>query len=83
MFAFSCGCFSFEMAKENLGATWEYKYRVEIAAQRLPHYDSTECMIADRFTELTLESLIENKLPLPAIEYWMRLRRRDELTLLG
>ena len=76
MFAFSCGCFTLEMAKENLGATWEYKYRLEIASQKLPHYDSVECMIADRFQDFTLASLIENNLPLAAIEYWMRLRRK-------
>jgi hypothetical protein len=81
MFAFSCGCFTLEMAKENLGATWEYKYRLEIASQKLPHYDSAECMIADRFQELTLASLIENNLTLGAIEYWMRLRRRVGLIL--
>jgi hypothetical protein len=69
-------CFTMEMAKENLGATWEYKYRIEIAAQKLPHYDSAECMIADRFQDFTLETLIENNLPLAAIEYWMRLRRK-------
>jgi hypothetical protein len=77
MFAFSCGCFTLEMTKENLGATWEYKYRLEIASQKLPHYDSAECMIADRFRDLTLASLIENNLPLAAIEYWMRLRRKE------
>jgi hypothetical protein len=77
MFAFSCGCFTLEMAKENLGATWEYKYRLEIASQKLPHYDSAECMIADRFQDLTLANLIENHLPLAAIEYWMVLQRRN------
>jgi hypothetical protein len=82
MFAFSCGCFTLEMAKENLGATWEYKYRLEIASQKLPHYDSAECMIADRFHDLTLANLVENNLPLAAIEYWMRLRRRGERHLL-
>jgi hypothetical protein len=81
MFAFSCGCFTLEMAKENLGATWEYKYRLEIASQKLPHYDSAECMIADRFQDLTLASLIENNLPLSAMEYWMRLRRREGMSL--
>ena len=76
MFAFSCGCFTLEMAKENLCATWEYKYRMEIASMKLPHYDSAECMIADRFQDLTLANLVENNLPMEAIEYWMRLRRR-------
>ena len=83
MFAFCCGCFTLEMAKENLGATWEYKYRLEIASQKLPHYDSPECMIADRFQDLSLASLIENNLPVPAIEYWMRLRRNHGLSLIG
>jgi hypothetical protein len=77
MFAFSCGCFTLEMAKENLGATWEYKYRLEIAAQKLPQYDSPECMIADRFSELSVESILAMNLPLRAVEYWMRLRKRS------
>ena len=75
MFAFSCGCFTMEMAKEKLGATWEYKYRIEIAWQKLPHYDSPECMIADCFREIALEKLIAMNLPVAVIEYWMRLRR--------
>jgi hypothetical protein len=77
MFAFSCGCFTLDMAKQNLGATWEYKYRLEIASQVLPNYDSPECMIADRFSELSVESILAMNLPLKAIEYWMRLRRRS------
>jgi hypothetical protein len=47
----------------------------------LPHYDAPECMIADRFSDLILESLIQNNLPLSAIEYWMRLRRKSALSL--
>jgi hypothetical protein len=78
MFAFSRGCFTMEMAQEKLGATWEYKYRLEIAAQILPHYDSLECMIADRFRELTLDAVLSMNLPFAAFEYWMRLRRRNQ-----
>jgi len=77
MFAFSCGCFTLDVAKENLGATWEYKYRLEIASQKLPAYDSPECLIADRFADLSIESILAMNLPLKAIEYWMRLRRRS------
>jgi hypothetical protein len=83
MFAFSRGCFTLEMAKENLGATWEYKYRIEIASQVLPHYDSPECMIADRFQEITLESFIDKAIPFSAIEYWMRLLRKNEAVSRG
>ena len=75
MFAFSCGCFSLESAKEKLGDTWEYKYRHEIAAQKLNRYDSPECMIADCFREITIESVLALNLPFAAVEYWMRLRR--------
>ena len=82
MFAFSSGCFTLEMAKVKLGATWEYKYRHEIASQKLPHYDSPECMIADRFRDLTLEGLLALNLPVAAIEYWMRLRRKNGLPLI-
>jgi hypothetical protein len=81
MFAFSCGCFTLESAKEMLGDTWEYKYRHEIGEQKLNRYDSPECMIADRFQDLTVENLIENNLPLAAIAYWLRLRRRHEASL--
>jgi hypothetical protein len=77
MFAFSCGCFTLAMAKENLGATWEYKYRLEIAAQKLPHYDSPECMIADRFKDLTIEKLLDMKASVVSIEYWTRIRKRS------
>jgi hypothetical protein len=76
MFAFSCCCFTPEMAKENLGATWEYKYRLEIAGQKLPHYDSVECMIADNFQELTTERILSLNVPVTAIEYWLRLCRK-------
>jgi hypothetical protein len=76
MFAFSCGCCTLEMAKENLGATWEYKYRIEIASQKLPHYDSPECMIADRCLELDLKDILALNLAVPCIEYWLRLRKR-------
>ena len=70
------------MAKENLCATWEYKYRVEIASQKLLHYDSAECMIADCFREITLEKVLGMNLPLTAIEYWMRLRRTHGLPMI-
>jgi hypothetical protein len=67
------------MAKENLGVTWEYKYRLEIASQKLPHYDSPECEIADRFQEITPEELIARNYSISIIEYWMRLRRKFAL----
>jgi len=76
MFAFSCGCFTLESAKEKLGDTWEYKYRHEIGSQVLNRYNSPECMITDRFLEISVDELISLKLPLTALEYWMRLRRK-------
>lgn len=81
MFAFSCGCFTFEKAKEMLGDKWEYKYRHEIASQKLPHYDTPECMIADCFRELTLNGLLAMNLPVVVVEYWMRLRRKYGLCI--
>jgi hypothetical protein len=81
MFAFSCGCFSLEMAKENLGATWEYKYRLEIASQKLPHYDSPLCDIADNFREIPVEEAFQMGTGGHCFEYWRRLRVKNGLPI--
>ena len=81
MFAFSCGCFTFEMAKENLGATWEYKYRLEIAAQKLPHYDSPLCDIAENFREIPVEEAFQMGTGDACFDYWRRLRLKTGLPI--
>ena len=83
MFAFSWGCFTLERAKEMLGDTWEYKYRHEIGDQKLNRYDTVECERADRFREITLDALLDRKLSFAVVEYWMRLRRKHGLSLIG
>jgi hypothetical protein len=81
MFAFSCGCFTLELAKENLGATWEYKYRLEIASQKLPHYDSPLCEIADNFREIPVEEAFQMGTGGDCFEYWRRLRLKNGLPI--
>ena len=69
------------MAKENLGATWEYKYRLEIASQKLPHYDSPLCDIADNFREIPVEEAFQMGTGGHCFEYWRRLRVKNGLPI--
>ena len=81
MFAFSCGCFSLESAKEKLGDTWEYKYRHEIGAQKLNRYDSPLCDIAENFREIPVEEAFQMGVGGDCFEYWRRLRVNNGLPI--
>jgi len=81
MFAFSKGCFSLETAKEKLGATWEYKYRLEIASQKLSRYASLLCDIAQNFREIPFEEAFEMGTGAACFEYWQRLRVKNGLSI--
>jgi hypothetical protein len=69
------------MAKENLGATWEYKYRMEISLQKLPNYDSPLCDIADNFREIPIEEAFLMGKGGDCFEYWRRLRVKNGLQI--
>jgi hypothetical protein len=81
MFAFSKGCFSLEAAKDKLGATWEYKYRLEIASQKLVRHASPLCDIADNFRDIPFEEAFRMGSGGECFEYWRRLRVKNGLPM--